>query len=185
MNIAADGWLQNVRRLVSPHADARPSGVAIDMIVIHCISLPAGEFGGDAILDLFSNTMDAHRYPSLHELVGLKVSAHFLIRRDGEIIQFVPTSARAWHAGQSLWKGRDRCNDFSVGIELEGTDDSAYTDDQYGSLNELLDAVCQRYPVQHVVGHEDIAPNRKTDPGRGFEWNRIGERPGLPDRVRT
>ena len=167
------GWLSAARRLPSPNCDARPDGTAIELVVIHNISLPPGVFDGDAVIDLFTNRLDWDAHPYYQEIRGLKVSAHFFIRRDGSLIQFVPCSLRAWHAGVSNWRERERCNDFSIGIELEGTDDSPFTEAQYASLLPLLQALKQAYPIRAVVGHSDIAPGRKTDPGVCFEWERV------------
>ena len=168
-----DGLVAGVRHLPSPHCDERAGSGAIDLLVIHNISLPPGEFGGPGILDLFTGNLDATAHPYYREIAELKVSAHFLIRRDGELIQFVPCGKRAWHAGASSWRGRSRCNDFSIGIELEGTDDMAFEDAQYARLAELAAALKARYPIADIVGHSDIAPGRKTDPGPRFEWGRL------------
>lgn len=167
------GWLVSARRIESPNCDDRPEGVATELVVIHNISLPPGQFGGAGILDLFSNRLDPAAHPYYETIKDLRVSAHFLIRRDGELIQFVSCDQRAWHAGLSSWRGRERCNDFSVGIELEGTDDAPFTEAQYDRLNALLGALYRRYPVTDVVGHSDIAPGRKTDPGPYFDWERV------------
>ncbi len=141
--------------------------------MIHGISLPPGEFGGDAIERLFCNRLDCDAHPYFAQLREVRVSAHFLIRRSGELLQFVPCTRRAWHAGASSWRGRERCNDFSVGIELEGTDEIPYSDPQYAALGELVTALVRTYPVADVVGHADIAPTRKTDPGPSFDWPRL------------
>lgn len=167
------GYIAGVTRIASPNCDARPAGASVSMLVIHSISLPPGEFGGGAIIDLFTNALDAAAHPYYREIAGLRVSAHFLIRRDGHLIQFVSTEQRAWHAGESAWRGRSRCNDFSIGIELEGTDDSAFDDAQYATLADLVAALRGRYAVTDIVGHSEIAPNRKTDPGPGFDWQRL------------
>ncbi|MBU1395068.1 MAG: 1,6-anhydro-N-acetylmuramyl-L-alanine amidase AmpD [Gammaproteobacteria bacterium] len=169
----AAGWLSAARRLPSPNCDARPDDTAIELIVIHNISLPPGVFDGDAVIDLFTNRLDWDAHPYYQAIRGIKVSAHFFIRRDGSLIQFVPCSLRAWHAGVSSWCERECCNDFSIGIELEGTDDLPFTDAQYTSLIPLLQALKQAYPIRAVVGHSDIAPGRKTDPGVCFEWERV------------
>ncbi len=170
--IDAAGFAAGASQIASPNRDARPAGCAVELLVIHSISLPPGEFGGRGIIDLFTNSLDAAAHPYYRGIAGLKVSAHFLIRRDGELIQFVPTEQRAWHAGESNWRGRSRCNDFSIGVELEGTDDSAFEDAQYATLAELTRALRARYPIVDVAGHSDIAPARKTDPGTGFDWSR-------------
>lgn len=173
-----DGWLQGARRIDSPNFDDRPADAPIDLLVIHNISLPPGEFGGNGVIELFTNRLDPAAHPYYRTIHELRVSAHFFIRRDGELIQFVSPDRRAWHAGKSAWCDRERCNDFSVGVELEGTDDTPFTEAQYASLNRLIDALGQRYPLRAVAGHSDIAPDRKTDPGPCFDWERI-RRPGL------
>ena len=157
----------------SPNCDGRPEDCDIDLVVIHGISLPPGKFGGDDIERLFTNTLDPNTHPYFRELEGLQVSAHLLIRRDGERVQFVPFHERAWHAGESCFEGRNRCNDFSIGIELEGTDDQPYETVQIRVLVEVVRALCEAYPglaPDRVVGHSDIAPGRKTDPGPHFDW---------------
>lgn len=157
----------------SPHCDARPADARVELLVIHNISLPPGEFGGACITDLFLGCLDAAAHPYFASIAGLRVSAHFLIRRDGTVIQYVPCGLRAWHAGVSSWKGREQCNDFSVGIELEGTDEVPFTDAQYASLAALTRALFHRYGQLEVAGHSDIAPGRKTDPGPHFDWARL------------
>jgi len=142
-------------------------------VVVHGISLPPGEFSGDAIMHLFTNTLDPRAHPYFESIGGLRVSSHFLIRRDGELLQFVSCNERAWHAGASSWKGREHCNDFSIGVELEGTDDLPYAAAQYTMLARLLRALRRVYPIVDVVGHSDIAPGRKTDPGAAFDWARL------------
>lgn len=171
MKLDARGWFSGVRRVASPNCDAR-SGGAVDLLVIHNISLPPDEFGGAGIEQLFTNTLDAEAHPYYDQLRGLKVSAHFLIRRCGEIVQFVSCGRRAWHAGVSLWRGRARCNDFSIGIELEGSDFVPFTAAQYRSLGYLTRRLQRAYPIRDIVGHSDIAPLRKTDPGPHFDWPR-------------
>ncbi|HSJ81176.1 MAG TPA: 1,6-anhydro-N-acetylmuramyl-L-alanine amidase AmpD [Thiobacillus sp.] len=171
----AMGWLSAARRLPSPNCDARPQGMAIELVVIHNISLPPGVFDGDAVIDLFTNRLDWDAHPYYQEIRGLKVSAHFFIRRDGTLIQFVPCTLRAWHAGVSSWQERECCNDFSIGIELEGSDDLPFTEAQYATLTPLLRQLKQAYPIRAVVGHSDIAAGRKTDPGPYFAWQRIDE----------
>lgn len=143
------------------------------LIVVHGISLPPGQFGGNAIAQLFTNRLDGGAHPYYASIAGLKVSAHFLIRRDGELVQFVGCNDRAWHAGESEWKGRGQCNDFSIGIELEGTDDVPYAAAQYTMLARLARALRRAYPIADIAGHSDIAPMRKTDPGPAFEWARL------------
>ncbi len=168
--IDRDGWYSQARRLDSPHCDARPRGVDCELLVIHNISLPAGQFGGPHIEHLFTGHLDYNADPSFDSLRGVRVSAHFLVRRDGSVIQFVPTLARAWHAGKSSFAGRSACNDFSVGIEVEGSDDVAFSPAQYAALVPLSLAIAARHPLTDVVGHEHIAPGRKTDPGPHFSW---------------
>lgn len=171
-----DGWLESARRVPSPNADPRPEPGDLSLIVLHCISLPPGEFGSGAIEQLFTNTLDPDAHPYFAEIRHLRVSAHGLIRRDGEIVQFVPFHQRAWHAGLSGYRGRAQCNNFSVGIELEGTDDGPYEDVQYLKLNGLLRALFDTYPgltPERIAAHSDIAPGRKTDPGPYFDWGRL------------
>jgi len=170
--IAADGWCDQARQLPSPNHDARPPEVAIDLLVIHHISLPPGQFGGPFIADLFANRLDYNAHPYFDQLRGLRLSAHFLIERDGKLVQFVSARDRAWHAGISSFAGRERCNDFSIGVELEGTETQVFTDSQYAILVALTMGLQARYPLVHVAGHEHIAPGRKTDPGPCFDWNR-------------
>jgi AmpD protein len=167
------GRLSSAQRIPSPNHDARPADTAITLIVVHAISLPPGRFGGDDIARLFTNRLDPAAHPSYPAIAPLRVSAHFLIRRDGAVIQFVDCAKRAWHAGVSSWRGRLRCNDFSIGIELEGTDTRPYTARQYARLARLVRALRQRYPIADVVGHSDVAPGRKTDPGAAFDWTRL------------
>ncbi|MDY0308990.1 MAG: 1,6-anhydro-N-acetylmuramyl-L-alanine amidase AmpD [Castellaniella sp.] len=164
---------QNILRRPSPNHDQRPDDENPYLLVIHNISLPPGVFTGDAIIDFFQNRLDIASHPWFENIRDLRVSAHFLIRRDGTIVQFVPTTLRAWHAGVSSFEGRERCNDFSIGIELEGTDTLAYTDAQYERLGALAAAVRARHPIRAVRGHEHIAPGRKTDPGVAFDWDRF------------
>jgi AmpD protein len=166
------GWCAGARREPSPNCDARPQGMAIDLLVIHNISLPPGQFGGNEIADLFTNRLDCDAHPYFDQLRNLRVSAHFLVRRDGEVVQFVSCDERAWHAGVSSHRGRERCNDFSIGIELEGTDFEPFEVTQYEALAGLTQALRRRYPLADVAGHEHIAPGRKTDPGPHFDWQR-------------
>lgn len=166
------GLIKEARLIASPNCDDRPPGCAVDLLVIHHISLPPGEFGGAGIVQLFTNAIDPAAHPYFETLAGTRVSAHFLIRRDGKLLQFVPCAKRAWHAGESSWKGRSRCNDFSIGIELEGTGDAPFTPPQYRRLAALTRALQARYPIRDIVGHSDIAPGRKTDPGPHFDWAR-------------
>jgi AmpD protein len=165
-----EGWCPQARRCVSPNQDERTPGMPIELVVLHSISLPPGEYGGDAIERLFTNCLDARAHPSFAELQSLHVSAHFLVRRDGELVQFVSADRRAWHAGVSNWDGRDRCNDWSIGIELEGLEGRSFEVVQYVVLARLLRALRRRYPLSAVVGHEHVAPTRKRDPGTGFDW---------------
>lgn len=171
--IAVDGWLSGVERIPSPNCDARPAGERIRLIVMHAISLPPGEFGGDAVIALFTNRLDPTAHPYFAALAGRRVSAHFFVRRDGRCIQLVSCLERAWHAGVSCWQGRESCNDFAIGIELEGDDDTDFTDAQYCALSDLFTSLRQRFPIEAIVGHADIAPGRKTDPGPHFDWMRI------------
>ena len=170
--ITDEGLIESARQVASPNCDERPAGCAIELIVIHAISLPPGEFGGPAIEALFTNRLDCASHPYYAALAGLEVSAHFLIRRGGELVQFVPCGKRAWHAGVSSWRGRAACNDFSIGIELEGADDVTFEDAQYAALCALARALFARYPIAESVGHSAIAPGRKTDPGPHFDWAR-------------
>ncbi len=168
----ADGWLSPATRLPSPHHNARPQG-DVSLLVIHGISLPPGEFGGPWIGDLFLGRLDPEAHPYFASIASLQVSAHCLIRRDGELVQFVSFNERAWHAGVSEFAGRTACNDFSIGIELEGTDTSGYTEAQYWQLAAVSRCLMCHYPditAERIVGHSDIAPGRKSDPGSGFDW---------------
>lgn len=167
---SAEGWLQRARRVDSPNFGPRPPGSEVSLLVIHNISLPPGEFTGDAVERFFTNRLDPAEHPYFATMAQTQVSAHFFLRRDGQLVQFVSTDCRAWHAGKSSWRGRDNCNDYSIGIELEGTDDMTYATPQYAALSALLVLLCQRYPITEVVGHCDIAPERKTDPGYAFDW---------------
>jgi AmpD protein len=169
-------WLTTTKHIPSSNFDNRADVNDISLLVIHCISLPAGEFGGDYISDLFCNQLDPNSHPYFKTIYQLKVSAHLLIRRSGEILQYVAFDKRAWHAGVSNYQGREKCNDFSIGIELEGTETVPYTDEQYQQLNSVIDVLLETYPKlsrQDVIGHSDIAPDRKTDPGTSFDWSRI------------
>ena len=162
-----------MRTVDSPNHDDRPPNTEITLVVLHCISLPPGEYGGDSIERLFTNRLDPDAHPYFREIEGLKVSSHFLIRRDGEVVQFVPVERRAWHAGASAWRGRSRCNDFSIGIELEGTEEDVFTERQYQALNRLLHELRKKYPIRDVAAHSDVAPGRKTDPGAHLDWARL------------
>lgn len=173
----AEGWLSMARRAPSPHADARPAGMPVSLVVIHGVSLPPGEFGGPWVEDFFCGRLDVSAHPYFRQIADLRVAPHLLIRRDGSLIQFVACTRRAWHAGLSEWRGRRDCNDFSVGIELEGTDSLPYTDAQYATLIPVILALRARFSGIEgpaVVGHSDIAPGRKTDPGPAFDWERLG-----------
>jgi AmpD protein len=170
---APSGRLLGARQVESPNCDDRPAGQAPELVVLHGISLPPGEFGGQWIEALFTNRLPPNVHPYFETIAGLQVSSHLLLLRDGEVIQFVPFHRRAWHAGASQWRGRERCNDYSIGIELEGTDTSVYTPAQYGALSEAVAGLCRAYPAlapDRVVAHSDIAPGRKTDPGIAFDW---------------
>lgn len=175
MKINATGYLQEAIQIPSPNYDERPAGNLIRLLVIHNISLPPDDFSGNAIIELFTNQLNCNAHPYYQALRDLKVSSHFLIRRQGEIIQFVSCTKRAWHAGQSCWQGIDRCNDFSIGIELEGSDTIPFEAIQYEQLTALTKALFQAYPLEHIVGHSDIAPTRKTDPGPFFDWKHFRE----------
>ncbi len=174
-SLDADALLPGAQFIPSPNCDQRPPGEIVSLIVIHAISLPPGEFGGDAIERLFTNRLDPAEHPYYQGIHTLSVSAHFLIRRDGAVIQYVPCDMRAWHAGLSSWRGRERCNDFSIGIELEGCDELPFEEAQYRSLTHLLEVLKRRYPQADIAGHADISPDRKTDPGPRFDWSRISK----------
>lgn len=176
--INADGWSAGATQHFSPNFDFRPENGPVDLLVIHNISLPPRQFGGTYITDLFLNQLDFDAHPYFDQLRPLRVSAHFLIRRGGDVMQYVSTENRAWHAGVSQFEGRERCNDFSIGIELEGSDFDPFTDGQYAALGQLTLALRARYDVRNIVGHEDIAPVRKTDPGPFFAWTRFKEAMG-------
>ncbi|HEY6642386.1 1,6-anhydro-N-acetylmuramyl-L-alanine amidase AmpD [Povalibacter sp.] len=174
---AAMGLLRTARQVPSPNCDDRPAGVVADLIVVHGISLPPDEFGGPWIDLLFTNQLPPEQHPYFAAIAGRKVSSHLLIRRDGEMVQYVPFQRRAWHAGVSSYDGRERCNDFSIGIELEGTDDCAYEPVQYRALSRVIRQLLAAYPAlssRRIAGHSDIAPGRKTDPGPAFDWARLG-----------
>jgi N-acetyl-anhydromuramoyl-L-alanine amidase len=173
-----DGWWSAARACPSPNFGPRPTGAVVSLAIVHSISLPPGTYGGDAIERLFTNRLDWAAHPYFETIRGLEVSAHFVVRRDGELLQFVSCDARAWHAGRSCWRGRDNCNDWSIGIELEGLEGSVFTPAQYRQLARLLRVLSARYPLEEVVGHEHVAPGRKADPGPGFDW------PGLRGALR-
>lgn len=170
------GFAANATYIASPNFDVRPdypNQNAINLIVVHNISLPPSQYGGNGIIELFTNQLNPDEHPYYAEIYMCKVSSHFLIRRDGALIQFVSCLQRAWHAGASNWQGRERCNDFSIGIELEGSDFDAFESAQYITLNHLIQSIQKVYPIQDIVGHSDIAPGRKTDPGPFFDWAKI------------
>ena len=176
-----DGWLAGVRHVPSPNFGERPKTAAVSLVVIHNISLPPEKFGGDCVEQFFTNQLDASAHPYFAEIAGLQVSSHFYVRRQGEVVQFVGCDKRAWHAGRSTWCERENCNDFSIGIELEGSDTQAFTTAQYRALWTLLEAVREYYPVTALAGHSDVAPGRKTDPGPFFDWAEVRRR--YPDLV--
>lgn len=165
-----DGWYTPARQVPSPNCGPRPAQASITLVVIHSISLPPGQYGGDEIEQLFTNQLDWSAHPYFEQIRGAEVSAHFVIRRTGEIVQFVSVDDRAWHAGRSSWQGQDNCNDYSVGIELEGLEDTPFEAAQYTALATLLDALKQRWPIHQIAGHEHVAPGRKCDPGKAFDW---------------
>ena len=180
-----NGWWSLAEHIASPNFGPRPPGVEVSLVVLHSISLPPGQYGGTAIERFFCNRLDAAEHPYFESLRGLKVSAHFVIRRDGRVQQFVSCDERAWHAGASAWRGRENCNDYSIGIELEGLEGEPFEDAQYLRLAPLLRSLALRYPLAEVVGHQHVAPGRKGDPGAGFEWPRLQRllrrrRPALP-----
>jgi N-acetyl-anhydromuramoyl-L-alanine amidase len=173
---AGSGLLEAARQVPSPNCDDRPPGVEADLVVVHGISLPPGEFGGPWIDRLFTNALPRDGHPYFERVADLRVSAHLLIRRSGEVVQYVPFGQRAWHAGVSSWQGRERCNDYSIGIEVEGDDATPYASAQYAMLARVIALLCRTYPrlsPDRVVGHSDVAPGRKTDPGPSFEWPRL------------
>ena len=167
------GWLRGARAVPSPNHDERPAGAAVELLVVHYVSLPPGRFRGDAIERLFTNRLDPRAHPSFEALRELRVSAHFLIRRRGELLQFVATDARAWHAGASRFMERERCNDFSLGVELEGDGEHRFTEPQYRRFARLVAMLRERHPLRWIAGHSDIAPGRKHDPGPRFDWARV------------
>ena len=173
MTLDDQGWVNRARRVLSPNCNSRPGGCGIDLLVIHNISLPPREYGGSGVEQLFTNRLNPAEHPFYAEIADLRVSAHFFIRRDGELVQFVPTTQRAWHAGVSNWRGRAGCNDFSLGVELEGCDFEPFSTEQYTVLIALTRLLQQRFPHLELTGHQDIAPGRKTDPGPYFDWQRL------------
>ena len=172
------GWCRLARAVHSPNFGPRPPRTAVDLLVLHSISLPPGEYGGPYIEQLFTNTLDFDAHPYFQSIRGLQVSAHFVVRRDGSILQFVSCDDRAWHAGVSSWNGRSQCNDNSIGIELEGLEGHTFAPEQYPALAQLALAIAAQYPIAQVVGHEHIAPGRKHDPGAGFDWRDLQQRTG-------
>ena len=164
---------ETMRIVHSPNHDERPPGTQITLVVLHSISLPPGRYGGDSIERLFTNCLDPGAHPYFAEVCHLKVSAHFLVRRDGSVVQFVPVERRAWHAGASAWRGRERCNDFSIGIELEGSEEQPFEDAQYGAVTSLIKSLQKTLPLRDVAAHSEVAPGRKTDPGAQFDWPRL------------
>ncbi|MFN0161015.1 MAG: 1,6-anhydro-N-acetylmuramyl-L-alanine amidase AmpD [Burkholderiales bacterium] len=184
--IQSTGWHPWARRIASPNHDQRPAGAEIELVVVHGISLPPGQFGGPFVEQLFTNRLDPTAHPYFAQLADLRVSAHFFIPRDGALRQFVSCSDRAWHAGRSSWRGREACNDFSIGVELEGTDQRAYTARQYGRLATLLRDLAGAYPrLRSIAGHEHVAPGRKTDPGPVFDWSRTARMSGFASPQRN
>lgn len=173
------GWYRPAHRCPSPNQGPRPAGTAISLAVLHSISLPPGQYGSDHVRQLFLNQLDWNAHPYFRQIEGLQVSAHFYVRRDGALWQFVSCEARAWHAGVSSYKGRENCNDYSVGIELEGVEGGCFESAQYATLQTLLTDLTRHYPVSDVMGHEHVAPGRKTDPGPGFDWPRLRQTPEL------
>lgn len=168
-----DGWLAGIHHLPSPNFGRRPAHALIDLLVVHSISLPPGQFGTGCVQQLFTNQLNWDAHPYFQDIRGLEVSSHFFIERTGAIWQFVSADDRAWHAGRSSWRGRENCNDDSIGIELEGLEGLTFEDAQYASLIQLCETIALQYPVRHVAGHEHIAPGRKQDPGPGFDWHRL------------
>lgn len=164
------GWLDRAQHCPSPNHGPRPPGTVIDLVLIHSISLPPGEYGGDAIERLFTNRLDWDAHPYYQQIRGLQVSSHFVVRRQGDLLQFVDIAERAWHAGESTWRGRVNCNDYSIGIELEGLEGENFEAAQYAALAQLIESLRMRYPIGSVAGHEHVAPGRKADPGAGFDW---------------
>jgi N-acetyl-anhydromuramoyl-L-alanine amidase len=177
------GWYRFAHRCPSPNFGSRPADSPIDLVVLHSISLPPGHYGGDAVVALFTNQLDWNAHPYYQTIQGLQVSAHFFIRRNGDLLQFVSANDRAWHAGTSSYKDRPNCNDYSIGIELEGLEGDIFDSAQYEALQSLLPALVQQFPIAHIAGHEHIAPGRKTDPGAGFQWDALRRDLGLPSNM--
>ena len=176
-----DGWYRFAKHTPSPNFGPRPANTSIDLVVVHSISLPPGQYGGPEIEALFTNTLDWDAHPYFQQIRGAEVSAHFVIRRDGALIQFVSCDDRAWHAGRSSFQGRDNCNDFSIGIELEGLEGTTFEPTQYETLSSLCAAIAQQYKLHHITGHEHVAPTRKQDPGAGFDWSLLQRSLGWSD----
>lgn len=169
------GWLSTAQPIPSPNFGPRPAGTSIDLLVVHSISLPPGQYGTGCVQKLFTNQLDWDAHPYFQSIRGLEVSAHFFIARDGALCQFVSCEDRAWHAGRSAWQARENCNDFSIGVELEGLEGQTFEAAQYQTLVQLTQAIAAHYPLTHIAGHEHIAPGRKQDPGPGFEWSRLSK----------
>jgi AmpD protein len=182
LTLWSGGWYQHAKRVVSPNFGPRPAQLAVDLIVLHSISLPPGKYGGDEVGLFFCNQLDPDQHPYFKGLAGLRVSSHFYIRRHGELLQFVSADDRAWHAGASRYRGSSNCNDNSIGIELEGIEGGPFEHDQYETLMALCSAILQRYPITAIAGHEHVAPGRKTDPGTGFDWFLLQQGLGLDRR---
>jgi len=178
-----EGWYRFAHRCPSPNFGPRPADSTIDLVVLHSISLPPGHYGGDAVVALFTNQLDWDAHPYYQTIQGLQVSAHFFIRRNGDLLQFVSANNRAWHAGTSTYKDRPNCNDYSIGIELEGLEGDNFEPAQYEALQSLLPALAQQFPICHIAGHEHIAPGRKSDPGPGFRWGALRRDLGLPSSM--
>jgi AmpD protein len=176
------GWLDEARACPSPNFGPRPEGIDISLAVIHSISLPPGQYGGDAIERLFTNRLDWDAHPYYQQIRGVEVSSHFVLRRDGELVQFVSCEHRAWHAGKSVWQGRENCNDYSIGIELEGLEGDRFEPAQYEALTALLQRLALLYPLRSIAGHEHVAPGRKQDPGSAFDWPHLMALLGWPRR---
>lgn len=173
LSLWQQGWHSQAQRIESPNFGPRPANTCIDLIVIHSISLPPGQYGGDAVQRLFTNQLDWDAHPYFQTIRGIEVSAHFFIRRDGTMLQFVSCDQRAWHAGKSFYRGRADCNNDSIGIELEGLEGELFEDAQYQCLAHLCQSIKEHYPIAHLAGHEHVAPGRKNDPGSGFDWSQL------------
>lgn len=178
----SEGWYQFARSVISPNYGPRPSGANIDLVVLHSISLPPGKYGGDEVQQLFSNQLDWEQHPYFKSIQGIEVSAHFYIRRQGELLQFVSCNDRAWHAGISHYRDKSNCNDYSIGIELEGIEGGSFETSQYETLASLCLAILQHYPIADIAGHQHVAPGRKNDPGEGFDWLLLQQSVGLDAR---